>query len=140
MRRAVDLVARALEVALALALIGAVALNFVNVVGRYGFGSTMTIADELQTYAMVWIAFSAPASSPGAARTCAWTCWRSACLRVSRKSSAWVEAALVLVLGSLVTWVAWQYVAQMYHLGGEKPDGRHPDVDPAQRTRSSASR
>ncbi|HET7698223.1 MAG TPA: TRAP transporter small permease subunit, partial [Vicinamibacterales bacterium] len=57
MRRVIDSLARVLEIALALALIGAVLLNFVNVIGRYGFGTTMTIADELQTYTMVWIAF-----------------------------------------------------------------------------------
>lgn len=119
MRRAADLVARALEVALAIALIGAVALNFVNVVGRYGFGSTMTIADELQTYAMVWIAFLGAGV----------VTWRGAHLRMDvlaqrlpsrlQKILAWVEAALVLVLGSLITWVAWQYVAQMYHLAAK---------------------
>jgi TRAP-type C4-dicarboxylate transport system permease small subunit len=116
-RRAAEAVARALELALALALIGAVLLNFVNVVGRYGFGSTMTIADELQTYAMVWIAFLGAAV----------VTWRGVHLRMDviaqrlpssvKQVLSWIEAILVLVLGVLVTWVAWQYVAQMYSLG-----------------------
>jgi TRAP-type C4-dicarboxylate transport system permease small subunit len=115
-RRAADAVARALELALALALIGAVLLNFVNVIGRYGFGSTMTIADELQTYAMVWIAFLGAAV----------VTWRGAHLRMDvlaqrlpaslRAILMWVEAGLLVLLGGLVTWVAWQYVAQMYGL------------------------
>jgi TRAP-type transport system small permease protein len=115
-RRAVDALARILELTLALALIGAVLLNFVNVIGRYGFGTTMTIADELQTYIMVWIAFLGAAV----------VTWRGLHLRMdviaqrlppaAKKMLEWVEATLMLVLGSLVTWVAWQYVAQMYNL------------------------
>jgi TRAP-type transport system small permease protein len=115
-RRAVEALARILELVLALALIGAVLLNFVNVIGRYGFGTTMTIADELQTYIMVWIAFLGAAV----------VTWRGVHLRMDviaqrlprafQKFLLWVEAALVLVLGLLVTWVAWQYVAQMYGL------------------------
>jgi len=115
-RRAIDLLARILEVTLALALIGAVLLNFANVIGRYGFGTTMTIADELQTYTMVWIAFLGAAV----------VTWRGLHLRMDviaqrlpaglQKFLGWVEAALILVLGVLVTWVAWEYVAQMYGL------------------------
>ena len=53
----VDKAARAIELVLAVALIGAVLLNFVNVVGRYGFGWGFVAADELQTYIMVYLAF-----------------------------------------------------------------------------------
>ena len=119
MRRIIDALARILELTLALALIGAVLLNFVNVIGRYGFGTTMTIADELQTYIMVWIAFLGAAV----------VTWRGVHLRMDviaqrlplslQKFLLWIEAALILVLGSLVTWVAWQYVAQMYSLGAK---------------------
>lgn len=117
MRRIIDSLARILELTLAVALIGAVLLNFVNVIGRYGFGTTMTIADELQTYIMVWIAFLGAAV----------VTWRGAHLRMDviaqrlplpfQRFLSWIEAALILVLGSLVTWVAWEYVAQMYGLG-----------------------
>ena len=119
MRRIIDSLARILELTLALALIGAVLLNFGNVIGRYGFGTTMTIADELQTYIMVWIAFLGAAV----------VTWRGAHLRMDviaqrlpesfQRVLGWVEAVLILVLGSLVTWVAWQYVAQMYGLGAK---------------------
>ena len=115
-RRAADALARMLEVVLAVALIGAVLLNFVNVIGRYGFGTTLTIADELQTYTMVWIAFLGAGI----------VTWRGVHLRMDviaqrlplsiQKGLGWVEAGLILVLGGLVTWVAWQYVAQMYGL------------------------
>ena len=46
-----------IERVLAYAFIAAVALNFTNVVGRYGFGTTLLSADELQIFII-----------------CAWTC------------------------------------------------------------------
>ena len=48
---------RAIELLLALAFIAAVLLNFINVVGRYGFGWTLIWGDEVQIYVMVWMAF-----------------------------------------------------------------------------------
>src|ERR1043165_7816727 len=53
----VDGLTAALEKLLGLALIAAVAFNFVNVVGRYIFGTTFLSADEVQIYIMVYIAF-----------------------------------------------------------------------------------
>jgi TRAP-type C4-dicarboxylate transport system permease small subunit len=46
-----------LEVVLACALIAAVAMNVVNVIGRYVFGSSMAGVDELQIYLLVALAF-----------------------------------------------------------------------------------
>ena len=46
-----------IERALAYAFIAAVGLNFINVIGRYGFGSTILSADELQIYIMVFMTF-----------------------------------------------------------------------------------
>ena len=46
-----------IERVLAYAFIGAVALNFINVVGRYGFGRTILSADELQIFIMVFMTF-----------------------------------------------------------------------------------
>lgn len=46
-----------LEVILAWALIAAVAMNAVNVVGRYVFGTTISGVDELQIYLLVALAF-----------------------------------------------------------------------------------
>ena len=112
-----DRVARLLELALALALIVAVVLNFGNVVGRYGFGRVFFAADELQTYIMVYLAFVGAALAS----------WRGVHLRMDvlaqrlpaplRKLLLLIEALLVVVLAGLVTWVAWQYVTQMYSLG-----------------------
>ncbi len=52
-----DHLTRAMELLLALAFIFAVLVNFVNVVGRYGFGWTLNWGDEVQIYIMIWMAF-----------------------------------------------------------------------------------
>lgn len=55
--QAFDRIARAIEVALALAFICAVALNFGNVVGRYVFGVSLLGSDEVQIFIMVGMTF-----------------------------------------------------------------------------------
>ena len=122
----VDKAARALEIALALALIAAVVLNFVNVVGRYGFGRSFIAADELQTYIMVYLAFLGAALAS----------WRGLHLRMDVLSKNlplkvqnllfWVELPLTVGLGSLVTWVAARYVMQMYSLGVKSQTAQVP--------------
>jgi len=121
----VDRAARLLELALALALIGAVDLNFANVVGRYGFGLSFA-ADEVQTYTMVYIAFLGAALAT----------WRGLHLRMDvlaqrlplkvKTILSNLELLLVVVLGSLVTWVAWRYVGQMYALGAKSQTAQIP--------------
>ena len=73
--KALDRLARVIEVVLALAFIIAVLLNFTNVVGRYLFGLSLLGSDEVQVFIMVAMTFWAPRSSPSATRTCAWTSW-----------------------------------------------------------------
>ena len=55
--RVLDRLTCGIEQVLAYAFIFAVALNFANVVGRYGFGRMMLGADEIQIYIMVCMAF-----------------------------------------------------------------------------------
>jgi TRAP-type transport system small permease protein len=117
LHQAVDAVAAWIERLLALVLIGAVLLNFANVVGRYGFGVGLSAADELQTYSMVYMAFLGAAVAS----------WRGLHLRMDvlltrfppilRRILGVTEILLVIVLGGLVTWVASQYVGQMHSLG-----------------------
>ena len=122
----VDRVARAVEIALALALIAAVALNFVNVVGRYAFGRSLLAGDEVQTYLMVYMAFLGAALAS----------WRGLHLKMDVLSKnlplkiqqllTWIEFALTVVLGGLVTWVATRYVMQMYALGAKSQTAQVP--------------
>lgn len=55
--KALDRLTRVIELALALAFIIAVALNFTNVVGRYLFGRSLLGADEVQVFIMVAMTF-----------------------------------------------------------------------------------
>jgi TRAP-type transport system small permease protein len=55
--KAFDRIARIIEVALALAFIFAVVLNFGNVVGRYVFGVSLLGSDEVQIFIMVGMTF-----------------------------------------------------------------------------------
>ena len=55
--KAFDRIARAIELALAVAFILAVVLNFTNVVGRYLFGVSFLASDEVQVFVMVGMTF-----------------------------------------------------------------------------------
>jgi TRAP-type C4-dicarboxylate transport system permease small subunit len=55
--KALDRVARVIELALALAFIFAVLLNFANVVGRYLLGISLIGSDEVQIFIMVGMTF-----------------------------------------------------------------------------------
>ena len=113
MDRTIDALALALEKLLGVALIVAVAFNFVNVVGRYVFGTTFLSADEVQIYIMVYIAFLGAAVAT----------WRRAHLRMDvlvhrlprgvQRALAVGELALVLVLAAFVLYQSSKYVAQM---------------------------
>ena len=121
-----DRAARFIEIALALALIAAVVFNFVNVVGRYGFGRSFLAADELQTYIMVYLAFLGAALAS----------WRGLHLKMDvlsknlplkiQKGLMWIEFVLIVVLGGLVTWVAARYAMQMYALGAMSQTAQIP--------------
>jgi C4-dicarboxylate transporter DctQ subunit len=115
-----------LERALALVLIAAVALNFVNVLGRYLLGRTLVGGDEVQTYAMVWIAFLGAAV----------VAWRGEHLRMDVVARAYPAAlrralgALEIVLVVLVVGFALaqslRYVNSMLGLGAMSPMGQIP--------------
>ena len=115
-----------LEKLLGLALIAAVAFNFVNVVGRYIFGRTFIAADEVQIFIMVYIAFLGAAVAT----------WRRLHLRMDvlvqllpRRAQAALAAAelvLVLVLAAFVLYVSSGYVAQMAGLDARSQNAGIP--------------
>lgn len=117
MEKAIDRLTRGLEVALGVGLLIAVALNFVNVVGRYGLGVTFLGADEVEIYILVWIAFLGAALAA----------WRRQHLRMDvivrllpLWLQHWLRVAELLVLVSVAGFVAfhsYRYVAKIYSLG-----------------------
>ena len=126
MNRFIDALALRLEKLLGLALIAAVAVNFVNVVGRYILGRTFIAADELQIYIMVYIAFLGAAVAT----------WRRMHLRMDvlvhrlprgiQAALAATELALVLVLAALVLYVSSSYVARMAGLDARSQNAGIP--------------
>lgn len=115
--RIFDRLTRGIEYALALAFIAAVALNFANVVGRYGFGKMMLGADEIQIYIMVWMAFLGAAVIT----------WRKQHLRMDvlvklfpapvQTALRIAELALMLVLAVFVLTQSFDYARRLFDFG-----------------------
>jgi TRAP-type transport system small permease protein len=115
--RCIDGAIRAIEIALGVALIVAVVINFTNVMGRYIFGYAFLSADELQIYIMIWIAFLGATV----------VTWRDQhlCMDVIRKSLPLFLQRLVLAFGAVVliivsgfsAVVSFRYVARIFALG-----------------------
>jgi C4-dicarboxylate transporter DctQ subunit len=126
MERALERLMRAIERILALVLLATIALNFANVVGRYAFGRTLVGADEMQTYAMVWIAFLGAGV----------VAWRGEHLRMdiltrmfSSTTKRVMQIAELLAVIALVGFALWQsvrYVASMLRLGANSPTAQIP--------------
>jgi TRAP-type C4-dicarboxylate transport system permease small subunit len=116
----------AIERILALAFIGAVCLNFANVVGRYGFGRSLAGADEWQIYVMVFMAFLGAAV----------VSWRRQHLRMdvlvrflpgrAQTALRFCEIALVVVTAAFVVVQSWRYAAQMFAIGRTSDVGDIP--------------
>ncbi len=104
---------RAIELTLAWVLLGAIVLNFANVVGRYVFARTIFGADEVQIYGMIWIAFVGAAV----------VAWHGEHLRMDvlvksmpagfARALRIVELALVIVLAGFVVHVSTRYALSM---------------------------
>jgi C4-dicarboxylate transporter DctQ subunit len=117
---------RALETVLALLLIGAVILNFINVLGRYLLGRTLVGGDEVQTYAMVWIAFLGAAA----------VAWRGEHLRMDVVARAYpqgmqrvlraVEVLLIVLVVGFTLYQSVSYVHSMLALAATSPMAQIP--------------
>jgi len=126
LQQSIDALALALERLLGAALIVAVLYNFVNVVGRYGFGQTFISADEVQIYIMVYIAFLGAAVAA----------WRRMHLRMDvlaqrlprgvQAALGATELALVIVLAGFVLYVSSGYVKQMAGLDARSQNAGIP--------------
>lgn len=126
MANALERLMLAIERLLALALLAAILLNFANVVGRYVLGTTITGADEMQTYTMVWIAFLGAAV----------VAWRGEHLRMDILSRAWppavqlalriIETLLVIALGGFALVQSVRYVMSMVSFGATSPTAQIP--------------
>ena len=124
--RILDRLTWGIERALAYAFIAAVALNFINVIARYGFGSSILSADELQIYIMVFMTFLGLAV----------VAWRNQHLRMDvvvnalplpvRRLVKIVELTVIVVLAVFVLWNSTYYAEQMFMIGRVSDMARVP--------------
>jgi TRAP-type C4-dicarboxylate transport system permease small subunit len=115
--RILDRVMKWIERTLAYGFIAAVSLNFINVVGRYGFGVTILSADEIQIFIMVFMAFLGAAV----------VAWNDRHLRMDvivnalpmpvRQAVRMLELIVVAILAGFVLWNSSYYVKQMFVFG-----------------------
>jgi TRAP-type transport system small permease protein len=115
--RIFDAVTRALERILALAFIGAVGLNFVNVVGRYIVGWTYLGADEIQIFIMVAMTFLGAVVVTWRNQHLRMDVLAQLCPKPVQIALRWIELALVVVLCGFVFVQSWTYTTQMFRLG-----------------------
>lgn len=102
---------------LALGLIAAVGLDFVNVIGRYTGGFTLLGADEIEIYALIWMAFLGAVA----------IAWRRQHLRMDVLYQSWpplvrkivtvAELVLTLLVTGFVAIQSYEYVRKLYALG-----------------------
>jgi TRAP-type transport system small permease protein len=124
--RILDRLIWVIERALAYAFIAAVGLNFINVIGRYGFGISILSADELQIFIMVFMTFLGAAV----------VAWRGQHLRMDvvvnalpaplRRLVRIVELVVIVILATFVLWNSTFYAEQMFSFGRVSDMGRVP--------------
>lgn len=112
-----DALATIVERILAVALLCGIALNFVNVIGRYFGGFALNGADEVEIYILIWIAFLGAAAIT----------WRQLHLRMDVLINACparfqflvslFEAIVFVAVAGFVGWQSFKYVERIYALG-----------------------
>ncbi len=115
--RLFDQVARAIELALALAFIAAVLLNFGNVVGRYLLGVSLIGSDEVQVFIMVAMTFLGAAvvlRRNQHLRMDVLVRFMPAGVQLSLRIA---EQLLLIALAGFVLSQSWYYARQMFRIG-----------------------
>jgi TRAP-type C4-dicarboxylate transport system permease small subunit len=102
---------------LSIAFIAIVLLNFANIVGRYGFGSALIWADEVQVFTMVALTFLGAAIVTWRRRHLRMDVISNAFPRPMRKLLTLVESLLMLGMCTFAAWQASIYTWRMFLLG-----------------------
>lgn len=126
MERALERLMRGIERVLAFILLAAIALNFANVVGRYVFGRTLTGADELQTYAMVWVAFLGAAVVASRGEHLRMDVVARRFSPATKVALRMAELSLLLTVVGFALWQSVRYVESMLRLGANSPMAQIP--------------
>jgi TRAP-type transport system small permease protein len=115
--RFVDRLANTVERVLAVALIAAISLNFINVIGRYLAGFTLTGVDEVEIYVLIWIAFLGAATVFWKNEHLRMDVLLNACPVIFRKAVLVVEMAVTLAVALVAAFQSFGYVERIHALG-----------------------
>jgi TRAP-type C4-dicarboxylate transport system permease small subunit len=116
LQRVIDRLFHGLEIILSIAFIAIVLLNFANIVGRYGFGSALIWADEVQVFTMVALTFLGAAIVAWRRRHLRMDVVSNAFPRSMRKLLTLIESLLMLAMCAFACWQASIYTWRMFLL------------------------
>lgn len=105
------------ECLLALGLILAILLDFMNVVGRYTGAFSILGIDEVEIYILIWVAFVGSAAVTWRRQHLRMDVFVEACPMHIRRLVTVVEMAVMLVVTAFVGMQSYAYVAKIYALG-----------------------
>jgi TRAP-type C4-dicarboxylate transport system permease small subunit len=114
------------EHVLALALIAGIALNFVNVVGRYVVGATLTGVDEIEIYILIWIAFLGAAVVTWRGDHLRMDVLLGACPPALRTAIGVIEDCVFAAVAGFAAVESFIYVEKIYALGAVSDIARVP--------------
>jgi TRAP-type C4-dicarboxylate transport system permease small subunit len=115
--KAVDRLASTVERVLAVALVVAISLNFINVIGRYLIGLTLTGVDEIEIYILIWIAFLGAAVVFWKNGHLRMDVLLNTCPAILRKTVLVVEMGVMLTVALVVAFQSFRYVERIHALG-----------------------
>lgn len=121
-----DMLVAILERALAIALIAGIALNFVNVVGRYLAGFTLTGVDEIEVFILIWIAFLGAAIISWHGLHLRMDLALHTCPAFIRACVAIIEMCVMISMTLFVAIQSVRYVSKLYALGAVSDIARVP--------------
>jgi TRAP-type C4-dicarboxylate transport system permease small subunit len=121
-----DRIASGVERVLALALILGILLNFINGMGRYLTGFTLSGADEIEIYILIWIAFLGAAVVTWRRQHLRMDVLVNACPAPVRKAVVVFEALVLLAVALFVFWQSLQYVKRLFDFGSVSDIARVP--------------
>ncbi len=115
--RAGNRIAAIVERVLALGLVTAIGLDFLNVMGRYSGGFSLIGVDEVEIYILVAMAFLGAAAVTWRRQHLRMDVIVGACPHFIQKGVALFEMAVMLVVAAFVGWQSFAYVQRVFMLG-----------------------
>jgi TRAP-type C4-dicarboxylate transport system permease small subunit len=119
-------IASGIEYALAIGLIVAILFNFINVVGRYVTGVTLTGVDELEVYLLIWIAFLNAAVVSWHGQHLRMDLLLAAVSPSARRAVSFFETAVTILVTSFIAYQSFLYVMRIFQLGAVSDIARIP--------------